>query len=46
MTQTGGIKTIKLEMNVGGNPFVVHTAVLWDENEAILVDIVVKERND
>lgn len=38
LTQTEGIKTIKLEMNVEGNPFVVHTAVLWDENEAILVD--------
>ncbi|MED1958312.1 MBL fold metallo-hydrolase [Brevibacillus formosus] len=38
LTQTEGIKTIKLEMNAGGNPFVVHTAVLWDDNEAILVD--------
>jgi glyoxylase-like metal-dependent hydrolase (beta-lactamase superfamily II) len=33
-----GIKALKLEMNAGGNPFVVHAALLWDENEVILVD--------
>ncbi|MGG4492625.1 MBL fold metallo-hydrolase [Brevibacillus reuszeri] len=38
MAQSEGIKVLKLEMNAGGNPFVVHTALFWDENEAILVD--------
>ncbi|MGG1658301.1 MBL fold metallo-hydrolase [Brevibacillus sp. NRS-1366] len=38
MTSWEGIKAIKLEMDAGGNPFVVHAAVLWDESEAILVD--------
>lgn len=33
-----GIKAVKLEMDAGGNPFVVHAALLWDENETILVD--------
>jgi len=38
MASWEGIKMIKLEMNAGGNPFVVHTAVLQDESGAILVD--------
>jgi glyoxylase-like metal-dependent hydrolase (beta-lactamase superfamily II) len=33
-----GIKVVKLEMNAGGNPFVVHASLLLDEHEAILVD--------
>jgi len=33
-----GIKTIVLTMDAGGNPFVVHTALLQDENGAVLVD--------
>jgi glyoxylase-like metal-dependent hydrolase (beta-lactamase superfamily II) len=33
-----GIKSLKLEMNGNGKPFVVHAALLWDENELILVD--------
>jgi len=33
-----GIKVIKLEMKVDDGLFVVHTAVLWDEEGAILVD--------
>ncbi|MDF2681681.1 MAG: hypothetical protein K0R47_2871 [Brevibacillus sp.] len=38
MNASQGIKVIKLEMNVEGGLFVVHTGLLWDENEAILVD--------
>lgn len=38
MSASEGIKVIKLEMNVEGGLFVVHTGLLWDENEAILVD--------
>ncbi|MFD2369787.1 MBL fold metallo-hydrolase [Brevibacillus sp. GCM10020057] len=33
-----GIKTIKLEMKMDSGVFVVHTAVLWDEAGAVLVD--------
>ncbi|WP_308639456.1 MBL fold metallo-hydrolase [Paenibacillus silvisoli] len=33
-----GIKALKLAMNVNGNEFVVHAAVIWDEQELILVD--------
>ncbi|KQL48887.1 MBL fold metallo-hydrolase [Brevibacillus choshinensis] len=38
MYASEGIKVIKLEMKVEGGLFVVHTGLLWDENEAILVD--------
>jgi glyoxylase-like metal-dependent hydrolase (beta-lactamase superfamily II) len=38
LTARSGIKALKLEMNAGGNPFVVHAALLWDEHEVILVD--------
>ncbi|WP_301173385.1 MBL fold metallo-hydrolase [Brevibacillus nitrificans] len=38
MNAREGIKAIKLAMNVEGGQFVVHTAVLWDEHEVILVD--------
>lgn len=38
MTANGGIKALKLEMDAGGSPFVVHAAVLWDDHDAILVD--------
>lgn len=33
-----GIKAIKLDMNVNGGAFVVHTALLWDDENAVLVD--------
>lgn len=32
------IQPLKLEMNAGGSPFVVHAALLWDENDTVLVD--------
>ncbi|QRG69484.1 MBL fold metallo-hydrolase [Brevibacillus choshinensis] len=38
MNTNAGLKVIKLEMNVEGGQFVVHTALLWDGDEAILVD--------
>jgi glyoxylase-like metal-dependent hydrolase (beta-lactamase superfamily II) len=38
MTSGSGIKTIELEMNAGGNTFVIHAALLWDEHDVILVD--------
>ncbi|SDN97390.1 Glyoxylase, beta-lactamase superfamily II [Paenibacillus sp. yr247] len=38
MAALNGIKVVKLEMNAGGNPFVVHASLLFDEHEAILVD--------
>lgn len=38
MTVKAGIKAIKLEMNAGGRPFVVHAALLWDNHDVILVD--------
>ncbi|WP_157128188.1 MBL fold metallo-hydrolase [Brevibacillus parabrevis] len=38
MAAREGIQTIKLEMDAGGSPFVVHTAVLWDEQEVVLID--------
>ncbi|UUZ93652.1 MBL fold metallo-hydrolase [Paenibacillus sp. P25] len=38
MNPNAGIKPVTLEMDAGGHPFVVQTAVLWDENEVILVD--------
>jgi glyoxylase-like metal-dependent hydrolase (beta-lactamase superfamily II) len=33
-----GIKPLRLEMNTGDTPFIVHAAVAWDENEVVLVD--------
>ncbi|MEW9698888.1 MBL fold metallo-hydrolase [Paenibacillus sp. SI8] len=33
-----GIKPLLLEMNAGGNPFVAHASLLWDEHNCILVD--------
>ncbi|MCR2805868.1 MBL fold metallo-hydrolase [Paenibacillus soyae] len=33
-----GIQAFRLDMDANGNPFVVHAALLWDEQEAILVD--------
>lgn len=38
MAAKSGMKALKLEMNAGGNPFVVHASLLWDEHETILVD--------
>ncbi|WP_414698835.1 MBL fold metallo-hydrolase [Paenibacillus sp. LPE1-1-1.1] len=38
MTVKAGINAIKLEMNAGGRPFVVHAALLWDDHDVILVD--------
>jgi glyoxylase-like metal-dependent hydrolase (beta-lactamase superfamily II) len=38
MTVHTGIKPLKLEMNAGGNPFIVHATLLWDEKDVILVD--------
>jgi glyoxylase-like metal-dependent hydrolase (beta-lactamase superfamily II) len=38
MTTGSGIKAIELEMNAGGNTFVFHAALLWDEHDVILVD--------
>jgi glyoxylase-like metal-dependent hydrolase (beta-lactamase superfamily II) len=38
MNSQAGIKALKLDMDVGGQSFVVHASVLWDENEVILVD--------
>ncbi|UJF35458.1 MBL fold metallo-hydrolase [Paenibacillus hexagrammi] len=38
MSQPAGIKPFVLNMNVGGNPFVVHAALLWDDQDLILVD--------
>jgi glyoxylase-like metal-dependent hydrolase (beta-lactamase superfamily II) len=32
------IKPLKLEMNAGGKPFVVHATLLWDEQDIILFD--------
>ncbi|MFD1956633.1 MBL fold metallo-hydrolase [Paenibacillus thailandensis] len=36
--RNAGIKAIKLDMNVNGGSFVVYPAVLWDGENAILVD--------
>lgn len=33
-----GMKAFQLDMDVNGQPFVVHAALLWDEQETILVD--------
>jgi glyoxylase-like metal-dependent hydrolase (beta-lactamase superfamily II) len=38
LTARSGVKALKLEMNAGGHPFVVHAALLWDEHEVVLVD--------
>ncbi|MGC5327423.1 MBL fold metallo-hydrolase [Brevibacillus sp. SYSU BS000544] len=38
MTAQNGIKALRLEMNINENLFVVHAALLWDENEVVLVD--------
>jgi glyoxylase-like metal-dependent hydrolase (beta-lactamase superfamily II) len=38
MTTGSGIKAIVLEMNTGGDTFVIHAALLWDEHDVILVD--------
>ncbi|WP_239004813.1 MBL fold metallo-hydrolase [Paenibacillus tepidiphilus] len=38
ITESTGIKAITLEMQVNGGVFTVHPVVLWDEQEAILVD--------
>jgi glyoxylase-like metal-dependent hydrolase (beta-lactamase superfamily II) len=38
MTEPVGIKPLRLEMNPGGHPFVVHAAILWDEKDVVLVD--------
>ncbi|CAM3421507.1 MBL fold metallo-hydrolase [Brevibacillus invocatus] len=35
---SSGMRALRLEMNVGDQPFVVHAALLWDEIEVILVD--------
>lgn len=36
--QNSGVKAFRLDMDANGQPFVVHAALLWDEQEAILVD--------
>lgn len=33
-----GMKALQLDMDVNGQSFVVHAALLWDEQEAILID--------
>lgn len=38
MTAPVGMKPLRLEMNAGGRPFVVHAAILWDEKDVVLVD--------
>jgi glyoxylase-like metal-dependent hydrolase (beta-lactamase superfamily II) len=38
LSTSAGLKALKLEMNAGGHPFVVHPALIWDEHEVILVD--------
>ena len=38
MATTAGIKPLILEMDANGSPFIVHAALLWDENDVILVD--------
>jgi glyoxylase-like metal-dependent hydrolase (beta-lactamase superfamily II) len=38
MDTKAGIKTLVLEMEAGSHPFVVHTALLWDEHGVVLVD--------
>jgi glyoxylase-like metal-dependent hydrolase (beta-lactamase superfamily II) len=46
MTENIGIRALRLDMRVGENPFVVHAAVLWDENELILVDTGIQGQLD
>ncbi|SFS70774.1 MBL fold metallo-hydrolase [Paenibacillus sp. BC26] len=36
--EKSGIKALQLNMPVNGNDFVVHAAIVWDEQELILVD--------
>ncbi|MDR6550559.1 MBL fold metallo-hydrolase [Paenibacillus qinlingensis] len=38
MANQAGIQPLILDMNVNGNSFLVHAALLWDEQEVILVD--------
>jgi glyoxylase-like metal-dependent hydrolase (beta-lactamase superfamily II) len=38
MMASSGIKAVKLEMSAGANTFAVHAALLWDEQDVILVD--------
>lgn len=38
MSTGTGVKALKLEMNNNGKLFVVHAALMWDEQEVILVD--------
>ncbi|WP_268747712.1 MBL fold metallo-hydrolase [Cohnella kolymensis] len=38
MNSKAGIKALKLDMDAGGHPFVVHATVMWDDNDVILVD--------
>lgn len=38
MDSQAGIKALKLDMDVGGQSFVVHASVLWDDKDVILVD--------
>ncbi|SFK96955.1 Glyoxylase, beta-lactamase superfamily II [Paenibacillus sp. 1_12] len=38
MTAGSGIKAVELAMKAGEHMFVVHAALLWDENDGILVD--------
>ncbi|NHN34431.1 MBL fold metallo-hydrolase [Paenibacillus agricola] len=38
MVASSGIKALKLEMSAGAHMFVVHAALLWDEQDVILVD--------
>lgn len=38
MGDQAGIQPFILDMDVNGNPFTVHAALLWDEQEVILVD--------
>jgi glyoxylase-like metal-dependent hydrolase (beta-lactamase superfamily II) len=38
MANQAGIQPFILDMDVNGNPFTVHAALLWDEQDVILVD--------
>ncbi|CAH1208175.1 putative metallo-hydrolase YflN [Paenibacillus allorhizoplanae] len=38
MADQAGIQPLILDMDVNGNPFTVHAALLWDEKDVILVD--------
>ncbi|OCT11342.1 MBL fold metallo-hydrolase [Paenibacillus pectinilyticus] len=38
MADQAGVQPLILNMDINGNPFIVHAALLWDEQEVVLVD--------